>query len=50
MANVDPDSIGDRVKIEEINRTLENDDEGASRPIHSDCGVEVLEFDTGIGG
>src|ERR1700680_5154843 len=23
---------------------------GASRPIHSDCGVEVLEFDTGIGG
>ena len=22
----------------------------ASRPIHSDCRVEVLEFDTGIGG
>jgi hypothetical protein len=21
-----------------------------SRPIHSDCRVEVLEFDTGIGG
>ena len=24
--------------------------EGTSRPIHSDCRVEVLEFDTGIGG
>ena len=23
---------------------------GPSRPIHSDCRVEVLEFDTGIGG
>jgi ribose transport system ATP-binding protein len=25
-------------------------DVGTSRPIHSDCRVEVLEFDTGIGG
>jgi hypothetical protein len=32
LANVDPDSIGDRIKIEEIKRTLENDDEGAGHP------------------
>jgi len=32
LANVDPDSIGDRIKIEEIKRTLENDDESAGDP------------------
>jgi uncharacterized protein YjbJ (UPF0337 family) len=37
-------------RVSEATGTAQNLYGQASRPIHSDCRVEVLEFDTGIGG